>query len=279
MEQLKEALEKAGVVPVRHPWKALSGGRTNQIWQVGQMVVKRYAHGQNPLFANDPKAEWSALQLLDGTGLAPKPLAQGACGADHYLVYGFCAGKVWKTGVAEPAVALRHLHSVPLAGDFTAAPDGSAALSRQTHGVLSVVGVSDRDVLAKLEPRGAVPPSGRQAFLHGDPVAANFIVGRATVLVDWQCPAIGDPVEDLSIFLSPAMQLAYRGAALSDAERAEFIASYGDETSAGRLAALAPWHHWRMAAYCAWKAPTDPVYAKGMMLELAALKQATEQVR
>ena len=37
-------------------------------------------------------------------------------------------------------------------------------------------------------------------------------------LIDWQCPALGDPAEDIACFLSPAMQVIY-GAGPLDAAR------------------------------------------------------------
>ena len=39
----------------------------------------------------------------------------------------------------------------------------------------------------------------------GNPIAA----GDTPVLIDWQCPGAGDPVDDVAAFLSPAVQILY----------------------------------------------------------------------
>lgn len=94
----------------------------------------------------------------------------------------------------------------------------------------------------------------------------------AVVLIDWQCPAIGDPAEDIAIFLSPAMQYVYRGKPLTDDEEAAFLAAYRDRAITRRYRALKPWFHWRMAAYCLWRARNgSPDYAPAFRLEAAAL--------
>ena len=38
------------------------------------------------------------------------------------------------------------------------------------------------------------------------------------------------------------------------AEEQRFLSAYGDAETASRYQALAPWFHWRMAAYCLWRA-------------------------
>ena len=92
-------------------------------------------------------------------------------------------------------------------------------------------------------------------------------------LIDWQCPRLGDPAEDLALFLSPAMQLLYRGAPLGLAEQDAFLAAYPDPQVTARLRALLPWFHWRMAAYCLWKAERGGAEDReAMALEIAALQ-------
>ncbi len=45
-------------------------------------------------------------------------------------------------------------------------------------------------------------------------------------LIDWQCPAIGDPCLDLALFLSPTMQQVNGKTPLSGAEVAAFLEAY-----------------------------------------------------
>ena len=113
-------------------------------------------------------------------------------------------------------------------------------------------------------------------FLHGDPVAGN-IVGNPEDwrLIDWQCPAIGDPCEDIALFLSPAMQMAYRGAPLSEGERQRFLATYPDPEITRRYQSLAAFYHWRMAAYCLWlDSRGDRAAGEGTEAEIAAMSAA-----
>lgn len=77
------------------------------------------------------------------------------------------------------------------------------------------------------------------------------------------------------MFLSPAMQSVYRGQPLTEAEIGDFFAAYGAPEVAGRYARLAPWYHWRMAAYCQWQSENGrPDYGPARDLEVAALQRS-----
>jgi thiamine kinase-like enzyme len=103
-------------------------------------------------------------------------------------------------------------------------------------------------------PERTVAPSGASRLLHGDPVPGNLIdCGKTLRLIDWQCPAAGDPCEDIALFLSPAMQIAYRGTPLSQAEENEFLSAYGCDSTVTRYRSLAAWYHARNLAYCLWQ--------------------------
>ena len=50
--------------------------------------------------------------------------------------------------------------------------------------------------------------------------------------------------------------------------------AYPDPSRVARYARLAPWFHWRMAAYCQWRVERgDQAYAPGFALECAALEK------
>lgn len=96
--------------------------------------------------------------------------------------------------------------------------------------------------------------------------------GTDITLIDWQCPAIGDPTHDIAIFLSPAMQLLYRGAPLSENEVRQFLAGYPDQDIAQRYHELADWFHWRMACYCLLRASQGATdYSQAIELELSSI--------
>jgi len=256
----------------------LAGGRTNRVWRLRggayDLVLKLYASGgAMPLFANDPAREAACLAALSGSGLAPGLVAADPGGGPPWVLYRHLPGVGWMQGVGLVADLLARVHAAVPPPGLPKAPDGSAALARQTLEILSLCRSAPAAELRALAPRGEVAPSGQARLLHGDPVPGNIMVqdGQAT-LIDWQCPALGDPVGDLAIFASPAMQHAYRGSPLDGAEKDEFLRAYPDRAAVERYRALAPWYHWRMAAYCLFRAERGRAgYAEGLELERAAL--------
>jgi len=276
-------LQAQGVVPAAARWTAMPGGRTNRLWRVSHgaegesLVVKSYAGAAaNPMFPNDPVAEALTLRHLSGRGLAPEFRAllrtpKGAC-----LVYRYAPGAAWRGNPAPVARLLRRLHRLPAPDGLRALPGDADDLVAQTRRILAHLPVEQAQRHLARQPAQAQPPPARcDALLHGDVVPGNLVVeGDRAILIDWQCPARGDPVEDLAIFLSPAMQQLYRGSPLSGSERAAFLAEYDDPETVARLHALAPWHHWRMAAYCLWRMHCGASeYAAGYAMERDALRR------
>lgn len=278
---LGDHLAASGLIGPGASWVSLSGGRTNRLWHVksptGELVVKLFAScDRNPLFANDPDAEERLLAHLSGTELAPQLFQAGKSPAGQYLVYAHVPGRMWTGDPGPVADALGRLHRIPPPSGLPLAPDGSAAIAEQTRRILEQCpGPRSQDLLA-LEPRRpAVAPTATACLLHGDCVPGNLILGpRGLTLIDWQCPTIGDPLEDISTFLSPAMQAIYRHQVLSPVEAHSFLDAFRAPDLARRYAALAPWYHWRMAAYCLWKSQQgDRDYESALTLELAMLSQ------
>ncbi len=275
------------VLPAHARWTPLRGGRTNRIWRVdgagSSFVVKLFqARGDTPLFANDPGAEARALAALSQTGLAPELVATGKSAVGASLVYAHVPGRVWRPsdGVGRIARALAAIHRHPVPPSIDSVDASAEALLQQGRRILAGIGPAGR-ALARREP---VPPRAvspaRTVFLHGDATAGNVLVqGADTTFIDWQCPARGDPVLDLAVFLSPAMQAISGNRPLSEPEEREFLAAYGDAGAAKRYRALAPIFHWRMAAYCLWRASrADRGYAEAAALEtarLTAVRQST----
>jgi len=259
-QAVHDALTAQGMDLAGAGWTALSGGRTNRLWRLDRpapppVVVKLYADpAPNPLFPNDPAQERRMLQHLHTHDIAPRLVAHADTETGPLLVYSHLEGAPWAGRAYLAARALHRLHGIAPPPDMRRVPDGSDELAGQTRAILSGCTSQAARAAPGLMPDGPVPPSGRRALLHGDPVPGNMIVGRVRLrLIDWQCPAVGDPCEDLALFLSPAMQIAYRGAALSRAEHAAFLASYPCPETVARYRTLAPWYHWRMLAYCLWR--------------------------
>lgn len=253
--------------------RILTGGRSNYVWRTGRIVVKLYDQSSaNPLFANDPACEVAALRALSGTGMVPHLVRFGGFEGHHWLAYAHLKGAPWQHDPAPVARLLGRLHDQPAFEGLSKGANGSALIEAQTEAILAECAAAK--ALRDLRPGHKVPPAKRQTLIHGDPVPGNLVAHDGTLtLIDWQCPKLGDPAEDLALFLSPAMQLLYRGEPLSAEEADAFVAAYPDSQVTARLRTLLPWFHWRMAAYCLWKAERGGVRdQQAMELEIAALQ-------
>ncbi len=249
------------------PWRPEAGGRVNRLWRVGAAMVKQVrAEGASPLFPNSAAVEAEALRRLAPQGLAPRLLAAG----EGWVAYARVPGRAWRAGPQVAARTLHALHLLPAAGTglpFRDAAMGSAAVLAQAGAIAAACG----GPVPPPPPDPGVPAPARRGLVHGDAVAGNLIVGAAgAVWIDWQCPALGDPAEDLAAFLSPAMQLLYRGRPLAADEASAFLAAYPDPATVDRYRRLAPVLHWRLAVHCLWRAGRGaPGYAAAARLELA----------
>lgn len=290
-EALAVELAHLGLSDFSDEWTALQGGRTNAVWHVtgpkGSRVVKLFRpNADTPLFRNDHGAEASVLHALAGKKLAPELVYYGITVSGPALVYRHAEGQAWRKDTDKPARLLRKLHQGTIVGelsDLCRAPRSAAELKAQTLAIIDDIPALASEELVASEPAETSQSLVGQALLHGDPVPNNFVCSEEanatdTLLIDWQCPCLGDPILDLALFLSPAMQLMTRGTSLSAAERDLFLRSYGDPVAVERLAALQPMFHWRMAAYCLWKITRDLPdlsYVAGYEAEMAALRVVT----
>jgi len=262
-------------------WQPLTGGRTNFAWKLepagkhDALVVKLYrGPAKNPLFPNDPKAEVRLLELLGPTGLTPRLICELVTPSGLCNVYSHIPGQAWISDCRIVGRLVKALHGQTPPQSLRQVPNGSQALHAKTLDILA--DCKQADQLAGFAPQGHVPASGARALLHGDIVPGNLIHNATGLhLIDWQCPAQGDPCEDIAIFLSPAMQFIYRGMPLKSDEIAEFFATYDTPGITDRYQSLAPWYHWRMAAYCQWQSENGRSdYAAARDLEIAALHRS-----
>lgn len=239
-------------------WQPLAGGRTNRLWRAGRFTVKQFdAAAASPLFPNDAGAEARALGLFAPLGLAPRLRAQGA----DWLIYDHAEGRPWAGDPAPVARALHRLHRARVPqGSFRTAPNGSAAIladARRIHGL------PDAPADPHCPPVVPVP-------IHADAVAGNILdTAAGPLFIDWQCPAMGDPVEDICTLLSPAMTWLYTGKPISPDWANALLRAYPDAETVARARLMLPVYRWRIAAHCAWKAARgDADYAAALRLEL-----------
>ncbi|NOD32336.1 MULTISPECIES: phosphotransferase [Ruegeria] len=262
-----------------HPrFETLYGGRTNKVWKVkgrdSDKVLKLYSTAlRNPLFRNDAELEALCLKALGTTGFVPRLRATGQYKEARWVFYDHAPGAPWRQDSAQVGALLRKLHTLPIAVQAPAGCNGSADLRAHGKRILQGCTSNGRDKLADLQPSNSVAPTQQTCLIHGDPVAGNILVATGGLtLIDWQCPALGDPCEDLALFLSPAMQQLYRGSPLSKKEEDQFLSAYGRPEIVARYEQLRPWYAWRMATYCLWRAENGaPDYATGLNLETAIL--------
>ncbi|WP_371170467.1 phosphotransferase [Aliiroseovarius sp. 2305UL8-7] len=280
-DALKRIWSDAGVIPMNAHWHGLDGGRTNPIWRVDmhdgtRLVCKLFMpNTATPLFANDGTREALALQALERSGIAPEIVAFQDTSFGESLIYRHVEGPTWNGDVQSVARLMARLHQQPLPAGL---PEVTLTSQTMIADGLAMLAQSGHDLGPP--PDVAVGPTSRQAFLHGDIVPGNILAspGRL-VLIDWQCPVIGDPCADLAMFLSPAMQVVYGRRQLTATEIESFLVTYQshnqDMQTVARYRVLEPLFHWRMAAYCRWKTALGDLAYEGMAdLELAELQQS-----
>lgn len=238
--------------------RALAGGYWNDVLRIdtdlGPLVLKHYrAVMAGTLFPNLPEGEARALQRLAGLGVAPEPV--GYWPQEQVLLYAYVEGAPWDGDIAAMAALLvrkagvsgdgfRQVPVTPEAilaeGDALFAPCRDDALTRRLRAL--------RPVPPPSPPGGWCP--GRR-LVHTDIGATNLIgAGPGLRLIDWQCPASGDPAEDVYSFLSPAFQILNLRAPLPAADRVRLVQLLDDPALARRFALLEPAYAWRMAGYC-----------------------------
>ncbi|TMV04922.1 aminoglycoside phosphotransferase family protein [Ruegeria sediminis] len=276
---LAAELRARGLLGDGDRFEALFGGRTNRVWKLlgsdSDQVLKLYCTGfRNPLFRNDAELEAACLRTFEGEGFAPRLRASGRFGDESWVLYDHAPGEPWRENPEPVARILRKVHTHPARIQAPKGCNGSADLAAHGDRILAQCSSREQATLEQLRPAAEIAPLSEHRLIHGDPVAGNILISRdRTTLIDWQCPALGDPSEDLALFLSPAMQRLYRGNPLSAEERERFLSAYDDSAIVARYRALRPWYAWRMAAYCLWRSENGAAdYSAGYALELGTLR-------
>jgi aminoglycoside phosphotransferase (APT) family kinase protein len=236
----------------------LTGGYLNQVYRVRgegiDWVVKRFTpEVELALFPNFPADEAEALARASAHGLAPKPVGFFEDGDAPVLVYEFCPGESWRGDVTDVARLLRALRVVDPEG-FRHVPMTPREILAEGDAFLAGISEGSRAKLAALRPEPMEIAAVPRSFLHTDIGPGNIIVAKETghlIVIDWQCPAAGDAIQDVAAFLSPAFQILYGCPPLTADQEREFLAAYDDKAAEERYFAMRPYYDWRMASYCA----------------------------
>ncbi|NOX72653.1 MAG: aminoglycoside phosphotransferase family protein [Alphaproteobacteria bacterium] len=277
------ALAAHGIIPANGAWHSLRGGRTNRVWRAetttGPLVCKLFGGDvTNPLYPNLPEAEFETLRALSGRDIAPDPIKRINTELGEVLVYRFIEGQSWRNGVQDVAALLAKIHALPLALPLRPVASGSKALVQQTRRILgqcqNAMNAVPNSVFGP-----EITPISNPVLIHTDVVPNNLITTpQGLRLIDWQCPGLGDPCEDIASFLSPSMQHLYGRPPLSPDQIEAFLAAYAKTRITARYRRLAPLFHWRAAAYCLWKLERGcEDYKAAQAFELSALQETRRQ--
>ncbi len=275
-QQLHRHLVDAGLISADTIWQAQTGGRTNKVWRLSgalDLICKLYLDAStNPLYANTPRAEYDCLRALTGAGVAPDAHGFVETPFGVVLLYHYIAGQVWDGDVLSVADLLGRVHALNPSIGLRVLPDTVSSVAAQGVDILDKIKDARGDELRALRPDVRLEPIA-PVLIHTDVVAGNLIHGAHGLrLIDWQCPALGDPLVDVAMFLSPAMHFIYGSAALSEAAKNDFLKQINPRIRA-RYEQAGILYHWRMAAYCLWRFEQGVVdYKQAAALEMALLK-------
>lgn len=273
MQDIRLKTIQAGLVDQNTKWLPQSGGRSNQVWRVGDRIVKEFStHQENPLFPNSGKAELSCLKSLQGLDLCAKYIGSVFDDEVIVLVYSYLEGHLWSHDTTAVAKILQKLRNAHLPKGLRRGPIGAEDLVKDGMACLKNVPTSMANHLKERLPSIQTEFELEPVLAHGDVVPANIIETKQGLrLIDWQCPAIACPTYDIATFLSPAMQTAYGKEPLTSLQVDLFL-NQTDDGIVKRYHQLAPLYHWRMACYCAWRIATGfDEYKKPMILEMRCL--------
>ena len=274
--QIKNYLVTQGVISNQTIWQAQTGGRTNKVWRLegeSDLICKLYLETKtNPLFNNTPEAEYKCLLWLDGSGIAPKPYKYLKTPYGKVLLYNYIKGKTWSQDVKTVSELLARIHKHKYPKDLRLLSALPSDIKETGYEIINKLNSYHKHKLNNICP--VVPILDIEpVLLHTDVVPGNLILGDEGLrLIDWQCPAIGDPIVDIMMFLSPGMHEIYGPGKLSMKDHEVFLMNLTPKLRS-RYNIIGPLYHWRLAAYCYWKAEQGFIeYEKAALAEIDLIK-------
>ena len=217
-------------------------------------------------------------------------------------MYGYVQGSSWNGDLVAAATLLARVQRIPIDAFATHAfrklPTESPELLDHADAMLQRHPGAFSDSVRELRPlvsTEAIHPRHRQVLVHTDCGPGNMVSSPDGLrLIDWQCPGLGDGLQDVVTFLSPAMQVLYGYPVLTDSQERQFLDVYfsalgqtqsdSQETHA-RLHRIRSSHHYRFAAYCAMRAQdtaaseqkTSRLYRDALQAEIQVLHRLSLQ--
>ncbi|MDC0604864.1 phosphotransferase [Amylibacter sp.] len=273
---LQNYLLSQGIISNYTVWQYQTGGRTNKVWRLKDerdLICKLYLDTKsNPLFNNSPKAEYLCLFSLDGSDIAPKPYKYLKTPFGDVLLYHYIEGKIWSRDVNTVSGLLSRIRKHKYPKELRILSTLPSDIKQTGIDIINRLNGYHKNELMNICPDVSISDI-EPVLLHTDVVPGNLILGdKGLRLIDWQCPAIGDPIVDIAMFLSPGMHIIYGSGKLSMKDHEVFLMSLTSDLR-NRYNILGPLYHWRLAAYCFWKAEQRFIeYEKAALAEIDLLK-------
>jgi len=274
--QLQNYLVMQGVISNQTLWHAQTGGRTNKVWRlVGEedLICKLYVETKtNPLFNNTPDAEYACLLLLNGSGIAPKPYKYLKTPFGQVLLYDYIKGQKWSHDLDSVSELLNRIRKHQHPKGLRILSNLPSDIKQTGIEITNKLNSYHKNKLNMICPDISISDI-EPVLLHTDVVPGNLILGdKGLRLIDWQCPAIGDPIIDIMMFLSPGMHEIYGSGKLSMKDHEVFLMNLSSDLR-NRYNIIGPLYHWRLAAYCFWKAEQGFMeYENAALAEIDLLK-------
>ena len=255
--QLENYLLTQRVISNQTVLNTQTGGQTNKVWRLTgekDLICKLYLETKtNPLFNNIPEAEYRCLLWLEGSNIAPKPYKFLKTPFGEVLLYNFISGETWSHDVKAVSELLTRIRNHKCPKGLRTLSNLPSDIKQTGFEIINKLNSFHKNKLIKICPDVSISDI-EPVLLHTDVVPGNLILGdNGLRLIDWQCPAIGDPIVDIMMFLSPGMHEIYGPGKLSMKDHEAFLMSLTSNLR-NRYNIIGPLYHWRLAAYCFWKA-------------------------
>jgi len=278
--QLKKFLNDKGLIEAGSSptITALSGGLWNDVYRVKttsqDWIVKSMEedNSKSRFYPNQPQQEKEALELLASLDIAPELVAFFP--AEHnnpaILIYEFASGHMLtkelhledrKPMLKLVAELLAKQHSTDIdQSEFRQVPAQPNAMMLLAKNLLS--NVEDDNNTKRLQHFESTLENNlntikaKDVLLHTDAWAGNFIFNKSRnklTLIDWQCPAIGDPTFDIWTFACSGYNLLEGERLFNDEEKQFFIDCYielsGDKNFKERFEYFEAYFTYQVAAH------------------------------
>jgi thiamine kinase len=274
--QLQNYLLMQGVLSNQTVWHTQTGGRTNKVWRLEgekDLICKLYLETKtNPLFNNTPEAEYECLLLFKGSDIAPKPYKYLKTPFGEVLLYDYIKGETWSHDVEAVSELLTRIRKHKYPKGLRILSSFPLDIKKTGLEIINKLNSYHQNKLTRICPDISIS-NIKPVLLHTDVVPGNLILGNKGLrLIDWQCPAIGDPIVDIMMFLSPGMHEIYGSGKLSMKDYEAFLMNLTPRLRS-RYNRIGPLYHWRLAAYCFWKAEQGFIdYENAALAEIDLLK-------